>query len=232
MSTLITPSFTIKATASLSRISIDFTGDPLAIETVLSLNSTLTNFTRNKFSLLKKITAIGYLMAEPVAGEERKIILFHDDTTIETGRNGKSSIASVLRQFTTSYYALGHFDCYWLDEVTPDIRLFIVDDPRSHAEQMIYMIRGDWRVLRKYSQSVSIPKDKTPKVLMTVGHISNEYLHDSIVRIPFTGIFNNELKRANELMHEEVKSRRAEYQQFINDCVAAYKQFGLINYNL
>ncbi len=134
-------------------------------------------------SLIKKLTAIGYILCNKLPRNGRRCRAFLCvNEQIGACANGKSLFAHALAQLCNTVIIPGH-DCnskFCLSSVTEKTNLVLVDDilPNRSVQRFFHLCTQDWVIYRKYQEPFILNQEKAPYLLLTadttVGKLRND----------------------------------------------------------
>ena len=122
-------------------------------------------------SLIKKLTAIGYMLCNklPRNGLRCRAFICANE---EHGScaNGKSLFSRAVAQFCNTVWADARkYSVFWLSPVTEATNLLILEDLpiRANIYHLMLLCTDDWTIRRKAKPSLYIPHEKAPYLLLT-----------------------------------------------------------------
>ena len=122
-------------------------------------------------SLIKKMSAIGYMLCNKLARNGRRCRAFICVNEYNGScANGKSLFTRAVAQFCNTVWADAHmYSAFWLSPVTESTNLLILDDLPKRAEirRLMNLCTDGWTVRRKARPSLYIPNEKAPYLLLT-----------------------------------------------------------------
>lgn len=193
------------------------THDHLYIYGLLAINSANDNIEMDYNLLLQKITAIGYLFSHKKEGEKNKIIVFHDGPDASCGGTGKTSLAVVLNGFI-------------------EMQKYMHPSIHERDDNIVTKQKAKAIIIDSFGESPAIIKnlcDIDQKVLVITNKEFKE-LPEEFVSVEFTFPFKgptiryDKLKSLCKMMLTEAEEKHGSYQYFIDGCIMAYEEFGLI----
>lgn len=123
-------------------------------------------------SLLKKLTAIGYMLCNklPRGGRRcRAFLCVNEDR--EAYANGKTFFAKAIAQLSNSVavFAGDAINSFDIGTVNENTNLLILDDARYTFDlcSAFDLCTGDWRIERKAQPELVIPRKKAPYLIIT-----------------------------------------------------------------
>lgn len=122
-------------------------------------------------SIVKKMSAIGYMLCNKLARNGRRCRAFicvnEEDGSCA---NGKSLFTRAVAQLCNTVWADAHvYSILWLSPVTESTNLLVLDDlpNRANIHRLANLCTDGWIVRRKAQPSLHIPHEKAPYLLLT-----------------------------------------------------------------
>lgn len=198
---------------------------------------------KRKYGLMR---AIGYLLHSFKDPSNAKVIVFQDEEIpavkgMANGGTGKSLIARFVATYKRVAYKGANLiqkekTEFLFDTVGPETEIVQFDDAGEHFpfDLLFSYVTGDLEVNKKYEQRFLIPKEKSPKFMVTtnftVGHIG--YSHERRKHtIEFSNYYGSRLNPHDEFGHNLIddwsiiEQHRAD--RFAIRCLMMFLQDGL-----
>ena len=204
-----------------------------------------------KMHFLSKVTAIGYLLHTYRDDNVAKAVIAMDGKISEVGqsngRSGKSLMGTALQEILPTTYIPGKQkdlteDKFIFEEVNERTKIVWIDDVRVNLDFEFFfpMITGQMKIEGKGIKRYTLPKDKTPKLLITTNHSINGdsgSFVDRQVLLAFSDFYH---KTADGREHRPVDdfgvmfftewdyNQRNLFLNFMACCLVAYFKHGII----
>lgn len=209
-------------------------------------NPSISDALDNQQHLLSKLTAIGYLLHRYRDSGCQKAVICMDGKMTElgdsNGRSGKSLIGEALRNIVPTVYIPGkkrdlEQDRFIWEEVDERTEVVWIDDARANLdfERFFPEITGTFQIEGKGISKYSLPKEKTPKLLITTNHAikgEGSSFKDRQVMLAFSDYYNENHKPIDDfgtLFFDEWDADQWNRQyNLMATCLSLYFRFGLI----
>ncbi|MCZ2144079.1 MAG: bifunctional DNA primase/polymerase [Ignavibacteriales bacterium] len=190
--------------------------------------------------------AIGYLLHGFKDPSNAKVIVFQDEAipTVRGMANGGTG-KSLVAQFVSTYKKIAYKGAnliqkekteFLFDTVDPETEIVQFDDANEHFpfDMLFSYVTGGLEVNKKYKQRIVIPKEKSPKFLITtnftVGHLG--YSHERRKHtVEFSDYYGGHRNPQDEFGHnliddwDSAEQHRAD--RFVIQCLRMFLRDGL-----
>lgn len=195
---------------------------------------------------ISKCCAFGFMLHEYFDANRAKAVVAMDGKLSEVGssngRSGKSLFAAALGQLLPMVTLQGKQkdlteDKFMLDGVTERTRIVNIDDARVNLdfEAFFSMIGGSWKVNPKGAKAFELPKETSPKLIISTNHALNgdgASFRDRQFLIAFSDFYNEEYRPIDEhgvLFFDEWDADQwNRFYNFAANCLKIYFAHGLV----
>lgn len=200
--------------------------------------------------LLNKLSAIGYLLHQYRDSNVLKAVICQDGKIsavgTSNGRSGKSILGDALEKVIPTTYIPGKRkdlteDRFIWEEVDERTQLILIDDVRVNIDFEFFfpIISGKMQIEVKGMKKFTLPRENTPKLMITTNHALNgegSSFNDRQVLLAFSDHYNDKHRPVDDfgkLFFDEWDYNQ--WNRFYNlmaACTQIYFQFGIISANV
>lgn len=144
----------------------------------------------SNFSILKKLSAIGYVLCNKIRRDPRYYHAFMCVNEDKLGCcNGKTLFSKAIAQYCNAVFLHNPNpeDPFWLSDVTEQTNLLIVDDlsAKTDIRCLYHICPNDWVIHRKCYSPLIIDRDNTPSVIVSVNTSIDNFQPEAAFRRRF-----------------------------------------------